>query len=116
MVYGCQVRHARNHGGLCHRRFQPSDPSSRPSACDANSCGHAAPVTDLILYARGISIWLCISPSRRLRRTPFSDGVEAAGVKAYTVYNRMLLPTVFESVEADYHHSQDRCAGLGCVG
>ena len=45
-----------------------------------------------------------ISPSRRLRRTPFSQGVEAAGVKAYTVYNRMLLPTVFESVEADYHH------------
>ena len=45
-----------------------------------------------------------ISQSRRLRRTPFSDGVEAAGVKAYTVYNRMLLPTVFESVEADYHH------------
>lgn len=45
-----------------------------------------------------------ISPSRRLRRTPFSEGVEAAGVKAYTVYNRMLLPTVFDSVEADYHH------------
>lgn len=45
-----------------------------------------------------------ISPSRRLRRTPFSDGVEAAGVKAYTVYNRMLLPTVFRSVEEDYHH------------
>lgn len=45
-----------------------------------------------------------ISRSRRLRRTPFSDGVEAAGVKSYTVYNRMLLPTVFESVEADYHH------------
>ncbi|MBF9047222.1 dimethylsulfoniopropionate demethylase [Rhodobacterales bacterium LSUCC0031] len=45
-----------------------------------------------------------ISPSRRLRRTPFSDGVEAAGVSAYTVYNRMLLPTVFRSVEEDYHH------------
>jgi dimethylsulfoniopropionate demethylase len=45
-----------------------------------------------------------ISLSRRLRRTPFSAGVEAAGVKAYTVYNRMLLPTVFESVQADYHH------------
>ena len=45
-----------------------------------------------------------LSPSRRLRRTPFSPGVEAAGVKAYTVYNRMLLPTVFESTEADYHH------------
>jgi len=45
-----------------------------------------------------------LSPSRRLRRTPFSDGVEAQGVSAYTVYNRMLLPTMFESVEADYHH------------
>ena len=45
-----------------------------------------------------------LSPSRRLRRTPFSDGVEAAGVKAYTVYNHMLLPTVFESVEADCAH------------
>ena len=45
-----------------------------------------------------------ISLSRRLRRTPFSDGVEAAGVKAYTVYNRMLLPTVFRSVQEDYHH------------
>ncbi|MBX2854921.1 MAG: dimethylsulfoniopropionate demethylase [Rhodobacteraceae bacterium] len=45
-----------------------------------------------------------LSLSRRLRRTPFSDGVEAAGVKAYTVYNHMLLPTVFHSLEEDYHH------------
>ncbi|KIC21505.1 dimethylsulfoniopropionate demethylase [Leisingera sp. ANG-Vp] len=45
-----------------------------------------------------------VSHSRRLRDTPFTPGVEAAGVKAYTVYNRMLLPTVFESVEADYRH------------
>ncbi len=45
-----------------------------------------------------------IAPSRRVRRTPFSDGVEAAGVKGYTVYNRMLLPTVFRSVTEDYHH------------
>jgi len=45
-----------------------------------------------------------LSPSRRLRRTPFSDGVEAAGVKAYTVYNHMLLPTMFRSLEEDYHH------------
>ena len=48
-----------------------------------------------------------ISPSRRVRRTPFSDGVEAAGVKAYTVYNRMLLPTVFRSVEEDYRHLKE---------
>lgn len=45
-----------------------------------------------------------VSPSRRLRRTPFSSRVEAAGVKAYTTYNHMLLPTVFDSVETDYHH------------
>lgn len=45
-----------------------------------------------------------LSPSRRLRRTPFSPGVEAAGVRAYTVYNHMLLPTVFRSVEEDYRH------------
>jgi dimethylsulfoniopropionate demethylase len=48
-----------------------------------------------------------ISPSRRLRRTPFSDGVEAAGVKAYTIYNHMLLPTVFRSVEEDYRHLKE---------
>ncbi|KMW57049.1 DMSP demethylase (DmdA) [Candidatus Rhodobacter oscarellae] len=45
-----------------------------------------------------------ISPSRRLRRTPFSEGVEAMGAKAYTVYNHMLLATVFRSVEEDYRH------------
>lgn len=45
-----------------------------------------------------------LSVSRRTRSTPFSRRVTESGVKAYTVYNHMLLPTVFESVEADYHH------------
>ncbi|MBY6200156.1 dimethylsulfoniopropionate demethylase [Maritalea mobilis] len=45
-----------------------------------------------------------LSLSRRLRRTPFTEGVLAAGVTGYTVYNHMLLPTVFRSVEEDYHH------------
>ena len=45
-----------------------------------------------------------LSVSRRTRSTPFTRRVTEAGVKAYSVYNRMLLPTVFESVEADYHH------------
>ncbi len=45
-----------------------------------------------------------ITKSRRLRSTPYSRRVEQAGVKAYTVYNHMLLPTIFESVEADYWH------------
>ena len=48
-----------------------------------------------------------LSLSRRLRRTPFSDGVEAAGVRAYTVYNHMLLPTVFRSLEEDYRHLKE---------
>ncbi|MCC1494407.1 dimethylsulfoniopropionate demethylase [Cognatishimia sp. F0-27] len=45
-----------------------------------------------------------MSPTHRTRRTPFTDGVEGAGVSAYTVYNRMLLPAAFESPEADYRH------------
>lgn len=47
---------------------------------------------------------IAISPSRRIRRTPFSDRVEAADVQGYTVYNHMLLPTSFRGVDADYHH------------
>ena len=42
--------------------------------------------------------------SRRVRQTPFSPRVEALGVKGYTVYNRMLLASVFRSLEEDYRH------------
>ncbi len=45
-----------------------------------------------------------ITPSRRVRPTPFTPGVEAAGVSRYTVYNHMLLASVYESVEADCAH------------
>ena len=45
-----------------------------------------------------------LSISRRTRRTPVSARVAASGVKGYTVYNHMLLPTVFDSMEADYWH------------
>ena len=45
-----------------------------------------------------------ISISRRLRSTPFTEKVTAAGVKSYTVYNNMLLPTVFRTLEEDYWH------------
>ena len=44
-----------------------------------------------------------IVPSRRVRGTPFSPGVQASGAKAYTVYNHMLLPSYFESCRDDYH-------------
>ena len=49
-----------------------------------------------------------LSISRRTRNTPFSRRVQAAGVKAYTVYNHMLLPTAFNSVEEDYHHLKSK--------
>ena len=42
--------------------------------------------------------------SRRVRSTPFLNRVEAAGASSYTVYNRMLLPSVFKSLEEDYWH------------
>jgi dimethylsulfoniopropionate demethylase len=45
-----------------------------------------------------------LSISRRTRKTPFTPAVEAAGVKGYTVYNHMLLPTYFNTNEADYWH------------
>ena len=45
-----------------------------------------------------------LTPTHRLRRTPFSRRVEAAGVKGFTVYNHMLLPTFFRSFEEDYAH------------
>ncbi|MFK7892937.1 MAG: dimethylsulfoniopropionate demethylase [Granulosicoccus sp.] len=45
-----------------------------------------------------------ISMSRRLRKTPFTSRVMRYGVKAFTVYNRMLLPTEFDSLQEDYWH------------
>jgi dimethylsulfoniopropionate demethylase len=48
-----------------------------------------------------------LSISRRIRSTPFRFFNEAQGVRAYTVYNHMLLPTVFHSVEDDYWHLKE---------
>ena len=45
-----------------------------------------------------------ISKSRRLRSTPYTDRIEANGVSSYTVYNHMLLPASFKSLESDYEH------------
>ena len=49
---------------------------------------------------------LAVSP--RLRSTPFHDRVLAAGVQAFSVYNHMLLPVMYESLEADYRHLLER--------
>ncbi len=45
-----------------------------------------------------------LTKSRRLRSTPFSSRIEKQGVKSYTVYNHMLLPTCFTSSEEEYNH------------
>ncbi len=45
-----------------------------------------------------------IALSRRLRKTPFTSRVIKQGVKAFTTYNHMLLPTEFVSLEEDYWH------------
>ena len=45
-----------------------------------------------------------ILKSRRLRATPYSDRVEAAGARSYTIYNHMYLPTMFQGLEEDYAH------------
>jgi len=42
--------------------------------------------------------------SNRLRSTPFTSRVQQQGVTAFTVYNHMLLPTEFGSMESDYWH------------
>lgn len=43
-----------------------------------------------------------ISIAQRTRTTPFHDSIVKAGVKGFSVYNHMLLPSYFESPEADY--------------
>ncbi len=40
--------------------------------------------------------------STRTRHSPFFEATGAAGVQAFTVYNKMLLPTVYKSAEEDY--------------
>ena len=45
-----------------------------------------------------------IAKSRRLRGTPYTSRLEKQGVTAYTIYNHMLLPAAFGSIEDSYHH------------
>ena len=40
-----------------------------------------------------------IAKSRRVRSTPYTSRIENQGVTAYTVYNHMLLPAAFGSLE-----------------
>jgi len=48
-----------------------------------------------------------IAKSRRLRSTPYTSRIEKQGVTAYTIYNHMLLPAAFGSIEDSYHHLKE---------
>ena len=45
-----------------------------------------------------------IAKSRRVRSTPYTSRIENQGVTAYTVYNHMLLPAAFGSLEQSCDH------------
>tara|TARA_B100000029_G_scaffold425965_1_gene434603 strand:+ start:535 stop:1644 length:1110 start_codon:yes stop_codon:yes gene_type:complete len=45
-----------------------------------------------------------ITKSRRVRSTPYTSRIENQGVTAYTVYNHMLLPAAFGSLEESCDH------------
>ena len=44
-----------------------------------------------------------LTPTKRIRRTPFSSKIEDQ-VKGVTVYNHMILPTIFKDAEEDCRH------------
>ncbi len=49
-----------------------------------------------------------LNMSRRIRRTPYTDSVEAMGVRGYSVVNHMLLPKAFaRTVDEDYWHLRE---------
>ena len=48
-----------------------------------------------------------ISKSRRLRTTPYTEKIEQQGVSSYTIYNHMLLPASFGSLQESYYHLKE---------
>ena len=45
-----------------------------------------------------------LTQSSRIDSTPFTSRNDSAGVSSYTIYNKTLLPTIFNSYEEDYYH------------
>ena len=48
-----------------------------------------------------------IIKNRRVRSTPFTSRIENQGVSGYSVYNHMLLPVSFGSIEDEYLHLKE---------
>jgi len=56
-----------------------------------------------------------LNMSRRIRRTPYTDRVEAHGVTGFSVVNHMLLPKAFgRSVAEDFVHLRETCRSGTC--
>lgn len=72
---------------------------SVPDVGDVRRPGRTS-VTSGMQHRRVAAVW----PNTRVRSTPFTPRVDAAGVAAYTVYNHTLLPVMFRSLEEDYWH------------
>jgi len=51
-----------------------------------------------------------LTPSSRLRESPFYQATVAAGVTGFTTYNRMLLPTGYGDPEAEYWRLVNQCS------
>jgi dimethylsulfoniopropionate demethylase len=47
------------------------------------------------------------SKIKKIRSTPYTSRIEEQGVTAYTIYNHMLLPAAFGSIEESYHHLKE---------
>ena len=45
-----------------------------------------------------------LTQSSRIKSTPFTSRNNLNGASSYTVYNKMLLPTIFKDLESDYFH------------
>ena len=43
-----------------------------------------------------------LTPSGRIRKSPYYEATLRCGVQAFTVYNHMLMPTSYAGPEADY--------------
>lgn len=48
------------------------------------------------------TVELSISPTRRIQKSPFFEATLRWGAQGVTVYNHMLMPTYYESYEAEY--------------
>ena len=52
--------------------------------------------------------------SFRIRKSPYFEATERWGCRAYTTYNNMYLPLVYEDLVSDYWHIKKGCHAMGC--